>query len=241
MTINFNGMNPYTQMYAYQNLGADAPLLSAGTAMGVPSFCGGMYNPQMYMNNMAQWDKFGVQRQVDTFQSQNNAQFKMASQTNRISKQIQVLNERVQENDQNQIHEEYEKLVQAVKDTYGTQLTQGLPENQAELQVKAYAENLYAQQTGTVLSDEVRKKGDNSFVSGVKQVLTLGFGNRITSEENAANIQGSNLAKDESAKKTAGKVAGGVLGALAIGSVIKNSRVIGKAILGVLKYFTKIR
>ena len=76
-----------------------------------------MLNPQYqkaYMQNMQQWDNFGINRQVQMYQNQNNAQFKMASQNENIQRQIQILNGQIKADNQDNVKAEYNKLLAAV-------------------------------------------------------------------------------------------------------------------------------
>lgn len=224
MTFNV-GMNPYM-------MGGD--IMTNNMMMGMG---GMMMNPQMQIANMNQWDQYGVDRQVNMYKQQNNAQFQMSAQTDRLYRQVQILNEKVQGNNQNHIQDEYAKLVQSVKDTY---TSQGAPDTQAELQAKAFAERVYAQQTGSLLTADIRKNSKGSFLEGMAQVLTFGLGNRKTSEENIAKINGTKLSTMETSKKYAGYAAGGTTLALGGTVLYKYSKPIGEGIIKALKFlFTK--
>lgn len=231
MAINYTGMmNPY--MY---NMDADtimnAPILSANSAMGygygmgmpyagVGTF-GNVLNPQYQMQTMQQWDNFGVGRQVAAYQNQNNAQFQMAAQTENISRQIQILQTEIKSNHQDNVKAEYNKLLAAVKASYGSQIASGVSAEEAEAQVKAYAERLYAQQTGSYITDDIKNNSSGSFWSGVKQVLSFGFGNKTTADENISMINGTKQTTANKASKVAGNVVGGLLGGiLAVGSFL---------------------
>ena len=235
MTVNFGAMNPY--MY---NMDADtimnAPILNANTAMGGMGYGYGMgmttpytgvgtfgnvLNPQYQMQTMQQWDNFGISRQVAQYQNQNNAQFQMASQTENISRQIQILRSEIQSNNQDNVKAEYNKLLAAVKASYGSQIAAGVSEEEAEAQVKAYAERLYAQQTGAYITDDIKNNSSGSFWSGVKQILTFGFGNKTTADENIAMINGTKQTTGSKASKVAGNIVGGLLGGIvAVGSFL---------------------
>ena len=226
MTFNF-GMNSQ-----YMN-----PYMMGGDIMASNMMMGGMmYNPQMQIANMNQWDQYGIDRQVNMYKQQNNAQYQMSAQTDKIYRQVQILSEKAQGNNQNHIQSEYDRLVQSVKDTF---TSQGASADQAEIQAKAYAERVYAQQTGSTLVGDIRKNSQGSFIEGMKQVLTFGLGNRITSEENISKINGTKLATGETAKKYVGYAAGGT--ALALGGTMlyKYSRPISQGIMTALKFLFK--
>ena len=228
MTVNYTGMmNPY--MYTMDaDMVMNAPVLNSGIAtgmgygygLGLGTF-GGVLNPQYQMQTMQQWDNFGVSRQVAAYQNQNNAQFQMASQTENIARQVQILSSQIRANNQDNVKAEYNKLLSAVRSSYGSQLASGLSKEEKEAQIRAYAERLYAQQTGTYISDDIRNNSSNQFLSGLKQVLSFGFGNRTTADENIAMIEGTQQTTRSKASKIAGNVVGGLLGGvLAVGSFL---------------------
>ena len=196
MTVNFNTMYPTGMSSLDLDNLMNAPVLSANTAMGLPSVTGtlpslsgyagvgmgysglgtfgGMLNPQYqkaYMQNMQQWDNFGINRQVQMYQNQNNAQFKMASQNENIQRQIQILNGQIKADNQDNVKTEYNKLLAAVETAYGSQIPSGISAEDKQAQIRAYAERLYAQQTGSYITDDIRNNSSSSFMSGLKQVL----------------------------------------------------------------------
>ena len=223
MTVNFGMVNPTAGMSIM-----DMPILNAysGTGMmnpamggyGVGTF-GNVLNPQYQMQTMQQWDNFGVNRQVAAYQNQNNAQFKMAAQTENIARQIQILSSEIKANNQDNVKAEYNKLLAAVKSAYGSQIASGVSAEDAEAQVKAYAERLYAQQTGSYITDDIKNNSSGSFMSGLKQILSFGFGNKTTADENIAMINGTKQTTGSKASKVAGNIVGGLLGGIvAVGS-----------------------
>ncbi len=221
--MNYGMMNPYM-------MGTD--VMSSGMMMG------GFYNPATQINYMNQMDQYAIDRQVKLYKNQNNAQFQMSAQTDGISKQVQVLAEKAQGNKQNAVQAAYNKLVASVKDSYGAQLQGTADEKDA--QARAYAERIYAQQTGSLLTDDIRANAGGSFIEGFKQVLTLGLGNRRTSEENVAKINGTAVSTAESAKKYLGYAAGGATLALGGTMLYKFSNPILRGLGAVAKFlFTK--
>ena len=203
-----------------------------------PYGMGMMYNPTAQINYMNQMDQFSVDRQVNLYKNQNNAQYQMSAQTDGISRQVQILSQKAQNNSQNSIQAEYNRLVAAVKDTYGSQMT-GLSAEQQEAQAKAYAERIYAQQTGSMLTDDLSRNAGGSFLEGFKQVLTLGLGNRTTSKENIAKITGTKLSTEETAKKYIGYAVGGATLALGATVLYKYSRPIGSALKSIASFLFK--
>ena len=226
MTMNFGMMNPY--------MSSDIMI----TGMMNPYGMGMMYNPTAQINYMNQMDQFSVDRQVNLYRNQNNAQYQMSAQTDGISRQIQILSQKAQNNEQNNVQSEYNRLIAAVKDTYGSQMT-GLTADQREAQAKAYAERIYMQQTGSTLTDDLSRNAGGSFVEGFKQVVTFGLGNRTTSQENIARITGTKLTTEETAKKYLGYAAGGATLALGATALYKYSRPIGSALKSIASFLFK--
>ena len=227
MSVNFGMVNPSAGLSIM-----DMPILNAysGAGMnmnGVTPYAGGMYggfgilNPQYQMQTMQQWDNFGIDRQVSMYQNQNNAQFRMQGQNNSIARQIQVLSSQIKADNQDNVKAEYDKLLAAVKSAYGSQVNKNLSAEDQEAQIRAYAEQLYAQQTGAYITDDIRANSSSSFMSGVKQILTFGLGNKTTADENIARIEGTSQTSKSKAAKIAGNVVGGLFGGLlAVGSFL---------------------
>ena len=226
MTMNFGMMNPY--------MSSDVMM----TGMMNPYGMGMMYNPTAQINYMNQMDQFSVDRQVNLYRNQHNAQYQMSAQTDGIARQVQILSQKAQNNSQNGIQSEYNRLIAAVKDTYGSQM-KGLSADQQESQAKAYAERIYMQQTGSLLTDDIARNANGSFIEGFKQVVTLGLGNRTTSQENIAKITGTKLSTEETAKKYLGYAAGGATLALGATALYKYSRPIGSALKAAAKFLLK--
>ena len=227
MVMNYGMMNPYMS----------SDIMMSG--MMNPYGYGMMFNPSTQINYMNQMDQFGIDRQVNLYKGQNNAQYQMSAQTDGISRQVQILSQKAQNNEQNNIQAEYNRLVAAVKDTYGSQMA-GLSADQQEAQAKAYAERIYAQQTGAMLTDDLERNGNGSFLAGFKQVVTLGLGNRTTAQENISKITGAKLTTAETSKKYLGYAAGGATLAAGVTMLYKYSNPILRGLKAAAKViFTK--
>ncbi len=226
MVMNYGMMNPYMS----------SDIMTSG--MMNPYGYGMMFNPSTQINYMNQWDQFGIDRQVNLYKGQNNAQYQMSAQTDGIARQVQILSQKARNNEQNNIQAEYNRLVSAVKSTYGSQMS-GLTADQQEAQAKAYAERIYMQQTGAMLTDDIERNANGSFVEGFKQVLTFGLGNRTTSQENISKITGAKLTTAETSKKYLGYAAGTATLALGAIGLYKYSRPIGNAIAAAAKFLFK--
>lgn len=207
MTVNFNGLSIM-----------DMPLMSLSTnpymgygmgyGMGV-----GMMNPQTMMTNIQQWDDFGMNRQVSTYKNQNNARFQMQAQNGSIERQVRILAQEIRANNQDNVKAEYNKLLQAVRSAYGSQV-QGGSDKDYELSIKQYADQIYAQYMGTYMTDDIKAHSTSSFVTGLKQMFSFGLSNKTTADENIATITGAKQTDGSKAGKTAGNIVGGLLGGL---------------------------
>lgn len=131
-----------------------------------------------------------------------------------VSRQVASLQRQVQGNKQENIMQEYNKLLETVRQLYEDAGYTDVSENQ----VKATAEKLYAQNTGNALVDDIKAHSDNSFVQGFKNVITFGIAARQNSNENIQQITGENA---NNAASVAGKVAGGTTAVLTLGVVGK--------------------
>ena len=211
MTVNFNGMSIMDMplMSAYSNMAMNTGMYSMyGMGYGM-----GMMNPQPMMTNIQQWDDFGINRQVNAFKNQNNAQFQMQAQNGSIERQVRILAQEIKANNQDNVKAEYNKLLQAVKAAYGSQL-QGTEEDKI-LTLKQYADNIYAQYTGSYMADDIKAHGRSAFGDGFMRIFSFGFGNKTTAAENIEMITG---AKQTSSSK-AGSVVGKIIGTICTGGL----------------------
>lgn len=143
-----------------------------------------------------------------TLNKQNTAaRYLTTSGDDTISRQIAALQRQVKDNKQDNVMTEYGKLVAAVR-TYFEDA--GYP-NVSDEQVKATAERMYAQATGTALVDELKANGNSSFTQGFKQVVTLGLTGNRTYRDNVEQITGEH-SKDklDTAVQWTGRITGGL-------------------------------
>ncbi|MBR1680553.1 hypothetical protein IJ707_02040, partial [bacterium] len=109
---------------------------------------------------------------------------------------------------QDNVKTEYKKLLQAIKTSYGSQL-QGTDEEN-ELTLKQYADQIYAQMTGSYITDDLRNYGRSSFGDGFMKCFSLGMGNSTSVEENLEMITGAKQTTSSKASNTFGKILGGI-------------------------------
>lgn len=211
MTFGYTGMNPFMNTVGMDMM-MNAPILGPGCGMGYGMGVG-MMNPQTMMTNIQQWDDFGMNRQVSTYKNQNNARFQMQAQNGSIERQVRILAQEIRANNQDNVKAEYNKLLQAVRSAYGSQV-QGGSDKDYELSIKQYADQIYAQYMGTYMTDDIKAHSTSSFVTGLKQMFSFGLSNKTTADENIATITGAKQTDGSKAGKTAGNIVGGLLGGL---------------------------
>ena len=95
-----------------------------------------------------------------------------------------------------------------------------MPEEQKQAKLRAFAEQVYTQTTGTYITDDIRANSSSSFVSGIKQVLSFGLSNRTTADENIAMIEGTRQTTGSKASKILGNVVAVATPLLALGAAI---------------------
>lgn len=245
MTLNIGTMNP--DMYSlgtYADL-MDTPikfnnaagLVSNPMTPGLGRF-GSLLSPKYQMKWLKDWDNFGLDRQVMSVTNRNNARFKMASQTCPISRQIQILHNEILENNQANVKEEYDKLVDIVRQTYASELdNKDMTDEAKENAVQRYADSLYSEQIGSYIEDDIKKNSSNSFITGLKSAIFLGQTDNNSADENISYITGAKVTKASKSMKALGTVLGGAGIGVAfqqVGSRLLNLKLGGGFIGGML-------
>ena len=193
-------------MYTPINFG-NTGMMTNPINSGLGNF-GSLLSPKYQMKWLKDWDTFGVDRQVMSVTNNNNARFKMAGQNGPIMRQIQVLHNEICENNQDNIKREYDKLVNAVRNSYASQLNKNLSSEEQEMQIRAFADSLYAQQTGGYIEDNIKRHSESSFVTGLKHILCLKKAQKTTADENISYITGAELTRSATNAKKAGTYLG---------------------------------
>lgn len=192
------------------------------------------YQKQINENNLALNQQNINSNLALTKQNQAASQLSTASQDS-IARQIASLHRQVQNNKQDNVMTEYNKLVSAVAEYYENA---GYT-NVSEAQIKTTAERMYAQVTGTALVDDLRQHGNTSFGQGFKQVVTFGLETGRTADENISAITGENASDTLStAGKWAGRITAGVTLAAATKGIVKFAHTkAGRAVFKAVKNF----
>lgn len=183
-------------------LSMDGSLFSGlGTNSYMP-FWGGM-NYEQYFKNMEMYNDFMYDSQLRRNQKSRQVDFLANSPMEEIHHQAEILREKIMQNEQQQIIPALNKYLESIKHATGS------GENVSTEQLIARADTLYRQMYNTSITEDIRKYGNNSFLQGLYQTLSLGFADKVTSEENIARINGQPVSRWESTKKIAGNTIGG--------------------------------
>lgn len=175
------------------------------------------YQQQLNNNNL-QLNRQNIDSNL-TLNKQNQAASKLSTASDdSISRQIASLQRQVQNNKQDNIMPEYNKLVSAVAQYF----EDAGYTNVSEAQIKATAEKMYAQVTGNALVDDIKAHGNSAFGQGFKQVMTFGLESGRTASQNIQSITGEN---SDDAPAIAGKWAGRVVAGAAL---LEGGRLIAK-------------
>ena len=162
------------------------------------------YQQQLNQNNLTL-----TRQNIDSnlaLSKQNQAASRLTtSSDDSISRQVASLQRQVQGNKQENIMQEYNKLIEAVAQSFEDAGYTDV----SEAQVKATAEKMYAQLTGNALVDDIKSHSDSSFKQGWKRVVSFGISTGTSATTNIQQITGENSNnKEEQAAKVAGYAAG---------------------------------
>lgn len=201
---DITGMNMFTPPYGL-DMGLNNSIFNCNpwsmNMMGMPYMDTFSYNPNSYYQNMDKYYENMMESQIKYQQKTREADIALnAAQKNMRQKGL-VLNEKITLNEQEQILPAFKDYVESVRGYYGDQ--------GSEEDLKNTALELYQQQFGNTIQKDIRTNGSDSFWHGFKQVGLLGFGDKITAEENIARITGQPQGKSESFKKSLGNASAG--------------------------------
>lgn len=196
--------------------------------MGYPGMGGANMTLEQYLAQQEKMQDFQIDSQVRYQKKMNGAQFEVQADDDAVTRQIGILQGQIKANNQDQVMDQYNKLVQSIQAKLQNSgfLPSGISKEKSRAVVQAHAEKLYFLQTGKSIADELREHGNGSFVHGMKKILSFGFSNNRTAEENIADISGTKLDKSETAKKFLGGFAilgtiGGVIAAIVTKGKVK--------------------
>ena len=227
---NYMGIGPiYSDAYPFMggasNIGFNPSMWNSniyGQYGGYPyggGYGAGIQGAQQLLQAQQDIQDFRYDQQVHNAQRQDTTNFKLGNLNDPITRQIAVLKSKIDNNEQDRIGEEYNKLVSLITQKYASHLKEDVVGGVKNAS-KAYADKLYFEATGTSITDNIRAKGSGSFTHGLKQSLLLGMYHRKTAEQNIADIQGTKIDRLEKVKKGTGNVVGGTALGTGIGAAI---------------------
>lgn len=164
---------------------------------GILGFSGaGYFGPGPEVKTMSDYLKWQEDTQGAQLDSQrrlnekNRVSSLLASTSeDNVSRQIGILHDQIAGNEQDKVGISVANL----KDSVRKEFEEAGYTNVSDEQIRTCAEKLYFEATGARLVDDIKGKGDSSFVHGLKQGA-FGFGwlleNKKSAAENAAEITG---------------------------------------------------
>lgn len=186
----------------------------------MPSFTGDCNGTSSYYPNMDNYYEKMMENQVKYQQQTRSADIALnAAQRNMRQKGL-TLNEKIQLNEQDQIMSAFNDYVEAARQYYGDE---GSDED-----LKNTALDAYQQQFSKTIQKDIRENGSNSLWHGYKKVITLGYADGCSAEDNIAKITGQKKGKMESLKESAGSALAGTTYGLAAGGILQSSKVVSK-------------
>lgn len=186
----------------------------------MPTFTGDCTGMPSYYQNMDNYYDRMMENQVKYQQKTRSADITLnAAQRNMRQKGL-TLNEKIQLNEQDQIMPAFRDYVEAARQYYGD-------EGSAE-DLKNTALDAYQQQFSKTIQKDIRENGSNSLWHGYKKVITLGYADGCSAEDNIAKITGQKKGKMESLKESAGSALAGTTYGLAAGGILQSSKVVSK-------------
>lgn len=242
MTDGVNGINgmlvPSTfqynpNPYGFDDIDIDYSMYPMGMGMGGSIFgmapmMGAGGNQNMF-DNMKDYQKFYIDYNIDQQKMQRNADMRINGSMEAVKGAASVLQDKIMNNEQDQIEEAYKNYVNTVGIAYGSGSAQ---------EVTARAKTLYQQMTGKTIVQQLREYGHGSMTQGFIQSLTFGAFNRKSAEDNVSMITGAPVGTTEKTKHNAGRLAGAAtVGAIA-GGIAKacksgKAKIIGLAAGGI--------
>ncbi|MBR6098775.1 hypothetical protein IKP85_03435 [bacterium] len=161
--------------------------------------------------NQARMSEFNMQQNIRSRQQNLMASAPME----RISTSAQILQEKIAQNEQDQIPGALAAFYQSIRDAYD-------PDGTAdEDTIKARAMNVYQQLTGRNLISDIRENGSSSVVQGFWNGALFGiFGQNRTAEDNIADITNQPKSTQAQTMETVGQSTGWIATGAGIGAGI---------------------
>ena len=165
----------------------------------MPTFGGGM-NYDYYFNNMKNYLNFTSDYNLQMVENQRRNDLRINATDEAIRNAAAVLNEKIVDNEQQQVIKAYQAYLEAVAAKYP---------GEDERNIVARAKSTYQQLYNASISDEIRKYGHDSFTHGLFNGLTFGIYGKTTPEENISKLTGQPVSRWEQFKEIGGLATGG--------------------------------
>ncbi len=165
----------------------------------MPSFGGGL-NYDYYYNTMNDYLNFTSNYNLRMVENQRRNDLRINAADEAIRNAAAVLNEKIVNNEQEQIKNAYINYVEAVAAKYP---------GENEKNITARAKTNYQQLYNTTITDDIRKYGHDSFTHGMYKALTFGIYGKTTPEDNIAAITGQPKSRWDKYKEIGGLATGG--------------------------------
>lgn len=178
--------------------------------------CMGYYGPgpevrtqEDYLRWQEKMENFQIEKQIRQKEKVEYAEFKTTSSKDAITREIGNLQRQIAENEQDKVVATYGKITEAIRQKF----KESGHRNVDEGQVKAYAEKLYYEATGTKISEDIKAHGDSSFVKGLKDGAFFGLGSllndKTSSAENIAALSDESVSKSDEVGLWTGRIVAG--------------------------------
>ncbi len=206
--MNVGAINGFPMYGSYANYAGlsnlyDSDLMGTSVFNGMmpfmPAFGGGV-NYDYYYNNMKNYLNFTSDYNLQMVENQRRNDLRINATDEAIRNAAAVLNEKIVDNEQQQILQAYNSYIEAVAAKYP---------NEDERNIVARAKSTYQQLYNASISDEIRRYGHDSFTHGLFKGLTFGIYGKTTPEENISRITGQPVSRWEQFKEIGGLAAGG--------------------------------
>ena len=180
----------------------DADLMGSSIFNGymMPFMPGGGINYDKYFNQMNDYLNFTSDYSLNMVENQRRNELRLNAADESIRNAAAILNEKIADNEQQQIMLAYRAYLEAVAAKYP---------GESERNIIARAKTDYQRLYNTSISDDIRKYGHNSFTHGLFNGLTFGLYGKTTPEENISKITGQPVSRWEKFKEIGGNATGG--------------------------------
>ena len=210
---SFTGMNTMPFMGMNDSIFNACPwdMPFTGSAMPYPSFYPGMD---------ANYYKKMLENQVEYQKQMRAADIELNSAQRTMQQKGRVLNEKIMQNEQEQIMPAFREYIESARDFYG--------DKGSEEALKTEALDAFERQFQKSVQSAIREHGNNSIWHGFKEVASLGLLDTVSAEQNISEITGQPVGNKEKIKEVVGNGLGGATWGVASWGLLKNKSLASK-------------